>query len=129
MRLRATGVLVAALVLAGCGGGSSSPEDVVRAWSAALANGDSAAAARLFAANARLVAGDSVQRLKTYDDALALNTKFRCAGRVTRLTRTGGYVTAMLAVRRVSRCGRGEWGSVDVRVREGKIVELIQIGA
>ena len=101
----------------------------MRAWSDALADGDSAAAARLFAADARLVAGDSVQRLETYDDALALNSGFRCAGRAVHLTRTGGYVTAMLAVRRVSRCGRGEWGSVDVRVRNGRIVELIQIGA
>jgi hypothetical protein len=116
-------------VLVGCGGASASPEDVVRAWSDALADGNGEAAAKLFAANARFVAGDSERRLETYDDALALNTGFRCAGRVVRLTRTAGYVTAMLAARHVSRCGGGEWGSVDVRVRDGKIVELIQIGA
>jgi hypothetical protein len=130
VRCHGAALVLTAFVLAACGGSSSpAPKEVVRAWSDALDRGDSEAAAGLFEANARFVAGDSVQILKTHDEAVALNAEFRCAGRIARMARTAGYVTAMLAQRKAPGCGRGEWGSVDVRVRNGKIVELIQIGA
>ena len=42
-------LLLAALVLSGCGGGDPSAESVVRAWSEAVNTDDNAGAARLFA--------------------------------------------------------------------------------
>ena len=60
-------------LLAGCGGGKTSPASVVRAWSKALDAGDNQAAADLFAPGAQVIQGPVVTSLRTHADAVAWN--------------------------------------------------------
>ena len=128
----AIGVIAAALVLAGCGG-SESPEHVVRAWSKALNSGDNEAAGALFATNAKFVAGDYIEILRTRKQAVALNAGLGWCGPIVKLAAKGGDVTARfaLATRGTAPCDRrgGERGSVFFQIRDGKIVLFDQIGA
>ena len=124
MRLLPAIGVVAALALAGCGTSSSSPEAVVRAWSAALNRGDNESAADLFAADARIIQGDE-QRLHGHDDAVAWNASLPCSGRIVALEprRERVTVTFVLGDRTTSRCdGPGARARALVRVHEGKIV-------
>jgi hypothetical protein len=128
--LIAPAILVAALV-AGCGG-SQSPEQVARAWSKAFNRGDNSAAAGLFAANAKVIAGDSVRVLRDRPQAVAFNAGLPCAGRIIKLKTVGAEVTVTLALadRSTHQCrGVGERASVVLRIRDGKIVVFDQIGA
>jgi hypothetical protein len=127
--LTAAAIFVAALT-AGCGG-SQSPEHVVRAWSKAFNVGDNKAAADFFAADAKVIAGDSVRVLRNRDQAVAFNAGLPCSGRIVKLKTVDAEVTATFALadRATHQCrGVGERGSVFFRIREGKIVVFNQIG-
>jgi limonene-1,2-epoxide hydrolase len=123
--------LVSAVALAGCGGGSRSPESVVRAWSTALNAGDNEGAANLFARNAEVVQGADVFRLRTHQDAVAFNASLPCSGRIVAISTDGEDATAefVLGDRKTSRCdGPGQRAAAVFRVRHGKIVLWHQTG-
>jgi ketosteroid isomerase-like protein len=124
---------VLAIVAAGCGGGRKSPEEVVRAWSAAVNRGDDEAAAALFGPRVVFVAGDYQTVLRTRAQALRFNRALRWCGSIVRLARHGDEVMAQfsLASRPRGHCERGgrERASVAFTVRDGKIVFFDQVGA
>lgn len=103
-----------------------SPPAIVRAWSAALNRNDNAAAARLFAPNARIIQGPLDARLSTPQLALAFNASLPCAGRITRITVKGNRATAtfVLGHRPKHTCSatKGEKAAAVFVVRNGKIV-------
>jgi limonene-1,2-epoxide hydrolase len=130
MRLLVPAVFAAA-VLTGCGG-ARSPADVVRAWGKALNAGDNEAAARQFAADAKVVAGDSIRVLHNEQQAVAFNANLPCGGRIDDLEAVGAEVTAtiVLADRGNHRChGAGERAAIVFRVRDGRIALFNQVGA
>ncbi|MDQ5821017.1 MAG: nuclear transport factor 2 family protein [Actinomycetota bacterium] len=119
-----------ALVGAGCGGGESSPESVVRAWSSTLNAGDNEGAADLFAPNARIIQGGAEQRFRSRADAVAWNAGLPCSGRIVRIVSRADTVTAtfVLGDRETSRCDApGAKARAVVRVRGGKIVLWHQV--
>jgi limonene-1,2-epoxide hydrolase len=125
---------VAALTLAaGCGGDDEReaiPEEVVRAWSAALNAGDDEAAADLFAANATVSQPGYIAQLPTREDAVAFNRSLPCSGQIVELTTIGDQVTAtfLLGDRPASPCdGPGELVTAVFVVEDGKIVVWQQI--
>ena len=124
-------LIVLALVAAGCGGGQTTPEEVVRGWSAAVNRGDDEAAAGLFGSRVVFVAGDYRTVLRTHAQAVAFNRALRWCGPIVRLARHGGEVIAQFSLRTRGHCEGGgrERGSVAFRVRDGTIVEFDQIGA
>jgi limonene-1,2-epoxide hydrolase len=120
----------AAFALAGCGNASSTPESVVRAWSAALNKGDNETAADLFAPHARIVQGGDEQRFRGHADAVEWNASLPCSGRIVglRTRRERVTVTFVLGDRTTSRCdGPGAKARAIVRVRDGKIVLWHQV--
>lgn len=132
MRTLAVSTLLLVALLAGCGGGPSSAEGVVRAWSKAVNGGDNEAAARLFAPGARVVQGALVTRLETRAAAVAWNASLPCSGRIVELSSKGDTTTAtfVLGHRRTSRCdGPGQRARAVFRVDEGKIVVWHQLAA
>ena len=119
-----------ALIGAACGGGSTSAEGVVRAWSSALNAGDNETAADLFATNAEIVQGGAEQRFRNRADAVDWNAGLPCSGRIVRLETRGAEVTAtfVLGDRPTSRCdGPGAKARAVIRVRHGKIVLWHQV--
>jgi hypothetical protein len=122
----------ACAALAGCGGSQPppSPEDVVRAWSAALNSGDNEAAADLFAPNATVVQGDFYASLPTHADAVAFNEGLPCSGEIVELTAERNQVTAtfLLGDRQASRCdGPGQLATAIFVIEAGKIVVWQQV--
>ena len=84
MRLGA--ILLAAAALTGCGGhGSTSPESVARAWSAALDRNDNESAANLFADDAKIVQGGELD-LRDHAAAVQWNAMLPCGGTITSVT-------------------------------------------
>jgi limonene-1,2-epoxide hydrolase len=127
----ALGACLLALAAA-CGGGSRSPESVVRAWSRAIDADRNDAAADLFARGAEVVQGGQVTRLRTHADAVAWNAGLPCSGTIVALARSGDVVRAtfLLGDRRRSRCdGPGEQATAIFRVHDGKIVLWHQVDA
>jgi hypothetical protein len=122
---------VLTIVAAGCGGDHTTPEEVVRGWSAAVNRGDNEAAAALFGSSVVFVAGDYRTVLRTHSQALAFNRALRWCGPIVRLARHGDEVIAQFFLRTRGHCERGgrERGSVAFTVRDGKIVGFNQIGA
>ena len=121
---------VLALIGAACGGGSTSAEGVVRAWSSAVNAGDNETAADLFATNAEIVQGGAEQRFRTRADAVDWNAGLPCSGRIVQLQARGAEVTAtfVLGDRPTSRCdGPGAKARAVIRVRHGKIVLWHQV--
>ena len=126
----ASAALVVVLA-AGCGGGSPSPESVVRAWSKALNAGDNEGAADLFATGAEVVQGTSVVHFRSHSEAVAWNAGLPCSGRIVSLTRDGPTVSAtfLLGDRAASPCDApGQTAKAVFRIRDGKIVLWHQIG-
>ena len=114
-----------ASLAAGCGGGSASPESVVRAWSQSLNSDDNEAAARLFAPGAHVIQGGELLVLDDYGDALKWNAALPCSGRIVSIRTSGETATAtfLLGDRRRSRCdGPGQEATALFRVHDGKIV-------
>ena len=131
MRRPLAPLLAALLLLAGCGGGSASPESVVRAWSQSINSDDNEAAARLFAPGAEVIQGGRVVTLRTLAEALAWNRALPCSGKIVSISTKGEDATAtfLLGDREESRCdGPGSTATAIVRVREGKIVLWHQTG-
>jgi Domain of unknown function (DUF4440) len=126
-------LIVLAIAVAGCGGGSPKrPAEVVKAWSAAFNRGDEEAAAALFGPKAVFVAGDYQTVLRTREQVLAFHRAMVWCGPIVRLAPKGNEVEAQfsLASRPNAHCERGgrERGSVYFRIRRGKIVFFDQIG-
>ena len=122
-------MLLAASVLAACGGGAPSPESVVRAWSNAVNSGDNEGAAALFAPGAEVIQGRTFV-LDTEERALAFNASLRCSGEIVALESEGDTVRATfrLADRASSRCDApGARTTALFRVRDGKIVRWEQL--
>jgi hypothetical protein len=118
-------VLVILAVAAGCGGGSASPESVVREWSDALNAGDNERAADLFARGAQIVQGNSVVFLQTHADAVDFNSALPCSGKIVDLTTDDDIATAtfVLGDRRKTQCDApGQKAVAAFRVVHGKIV-------
>ena len=97
-----------AAILAGCAGSDapddpapvprrSADEQLVRAWSAALARDDFRAAAALFARGA-LIQQTRTFRLRTRRAALAFNLSLPCRGRVTRVEDEGDTSVAAFSL-------------------------------
>ncbi|MDX6477453.1 MAG: hypothetical protein QOG29_40 [Gaiellaceae bacterium] len=121
---------VLALIGAACGGGSTSAEGVVRAWSSAVNAGDNETAADQFATDAEIVQGGVAQRFRTRADAVDWNAGLPCSGRIVGLETRGAEVTAtfVLGDRPTSRCdGPGARARAVIRVRDGKIVLWHQV--
>jgi limonene-1,2-epoxide hydrolase len=121
---------LAVLALAGCGSDDPSPESVVRAWSEAVNSEDNAAAARLFAEDARVIQGTNVRRLRTFREARNWNAGLPCSGRILVLEVRGDIVRAtfLLGDRGATRCdGPGERAQAVFRVQRGKIVLWHQV--
>jgi limonene-1,2-epoxide hydrolase len=117
--------LVAAALLAACGGGPPSPESVVRAWSNRLNEGDNDGAAKLFAPGAEIVQSGRTLTLDTTAEARAFNAGLPCSGEIVALESRRDTVTAtfVLGDRDASRCdGPGAEVRTVFRVRDGKIV-------
>ena len=119
-----------ALIGGSCGGGSTSAEGVVRAWSSALNAGDNESAADLFAPNAKVIQGGADQHFRNRKDAVEWNAALPCSGRIVRIEARGDKVTAtfVLGDRPTSRCdGPGAKARAVIRVRGGKIVLWHQV--
>jgi limonene-1,2-epoxide hydrolase len=130
VRVLPLAALAAAALLAGCGGHKArSPEQVVRAWSAAINAGDDEKAADLFAPGAVVVQGIQIT-LTTHDDALQWNSGLPCAGYVQSVDVAGEQATAIfvLGSRPGHMCdGPGQKAAAVFTVHEGKIVLWHQI--
>ena len=96
--MRVAAVLAALAVLlaaAGCGGPSAtSPESVVRAWSAALNRNDNEAAARFFAIGAVIVQNGR-STFPNHADAVYWNAALPCGGVLLSLHHSGIDVVAV----------------------------------
>ena len=124
MRFPAFSALAVLALLTGCGGGSPSPESVVRAWSQSLNTGDNEAAADLFAPSAEVIQGRSFV-LETRQEAIAFNASLPCAGEIVELESEGDTVEAtfLLGDRETSRCDApGAQVRAAFRIHEGKSV-------
>src|SRR3954468_18336799 len=100
-----------------------SPPAIVRAWSHALNANDNAAAAALFAPQARVIQPGVDVRL-THRLALAFNESLPCGGRIAGETRKGNRVTVtfVLTQRPRHRCDApGQKAGAVFTVVRGKI--------
>jgi hypothetical protein len=125
LALLAALLLAILAVAAGCGGSSSSPESIVRAWSDALNEGDNERAADLFASGAEVVQGRDVFFLQNHADAVNFNTALPCSGKIVSVTTHEDTATAtfLLGDRKTSRCDSpGQKAVAAFKVVHGKIV-------
>jgi len=133
LRFPAALALLAVLALpAGCGGSSSSPESVVRAWSDALNAGDNERAASLFAEGAEVVQPGRVLFLRTHAQAVGFNSGLPCSGKIISMSTIGDTttVTFLLGNRKASRCDApGGRAVAAFEVHHGKIVLWHQLPA
>jgi hypothetical protein len=116
-------LLIVLALAAGCGGGSVSPETVVREWSDALNAGDNERAADLFARGAQIVQGSSVFFLQTHADAVDFNSSLPCSGRIVDVQTEEDTATAtfVLGNRPTSRCDApGQKAVAAFRVVQGR---------
>jgi SnoaL-like protein len=119
--------LLASLVLAAS---SASPAAVARAWSKDLNANRNAAAARLFAPNARVVQPGVDVRLTSRALAIGFNDALPCAGRITAIQVHGNraIATFVLGRRPKHHCtGVGAKAAALFVVRAGKIVLWKQV--
>jgi limonene-1,2-epoxide hydrolase len=117
-------VVAAALALTACGSSARSPEEIVRAWSAAINEDHNAEAGALFADGAKVIQNGELV-LRTRDEAVAWNASLPCAGHIESLARDGDDVSAtfVLGERPHHRCdGPGLRAAAVFRVKGGKIV-------
>jgi hypothetical protein len=140
VRFRAL-LLLATALLAGCGGGGGSkadtskpltPEQIVRAWSAALNRGDDRTAAALFADGAKIAQGDVAYTLLNKAGRFEFNSGLPCSGEIVDLHASGGEVTAtfQLGERANHRCDApGAKTTAVFTIRNGRIVAFRQLAA
>jgi limonene-1,2-epoxide hydrolase len=74
------------------------PAAIVRAWSKALDANDNAAAAKLFAPNARIVQPPLAGRLTSRQLAIEFNASLPCSGKIVRITTRGDRATAIFVL-------------------------------
>jgi limonene-1,2-epoxide hydrolase len=111
-------------------GQTASPAQVVRAWSKALNANDNAAAAALFAPNARVVQPGVDVVLTSRMLATAFNAALPCAGKIVAVTVHGerAVATFVLGHRPQHRCdGPGLKAAALFVVRHGRIVLWKQV--
>jgi hypothetical protein len=139
VRFRLLFLLCAALV-GGCGRGSgktdepkpATPEEIVRAWSAALNSGQDKRAAALFADGAKITQGDVEYTLINAAGRFEFNSGLPCSGQIVELHSTGAEVTAtfQLGERANHRCDAPGVDTTAVfTIRNGKIVAFRQLAA
>jgi hypothetical protein len=119
--------LLASLILATS---SASPAAVARAWSKALNANRNAAAARLFALNARVVQPGVDVRLTSRALAIGFNNALPCAGRIVAIQVRGNRATAtfVLGQRPKHHCSSpGVKAAALFVVRNGKITLWKQV--
>jgi limonene-1,2-epoxide hydrolase len=129
--------LAALLVMAVAGSGaataaraSASPDSVARAWSKSLNANDNAAAAALFAPNARVVQPGIEIILANRTLAIAFNDALPCAGRIVAVTVHGNRAVAtfVLGQRPKHHCTTpGVKAAALFVVRDGKITLWKQV--
>jgi limonene-1,2-epoxide hydrolase len=129
--MRLAAITLALLALTACGSHkTSSPGQVVRAWSAALDRNDSEAAGHLFADGAQVIQGD-VLTLATHADAVRWNAALPCGGVITLLEpRSNGQILAIfdLTDRPQHSCDApGTKAAAVFEVKNGKIVLWHQV--
>jgi hypothetical protein len=144
---RLAGALVVFVVAAGCGGGarhepstatvrfpspvSSSPENVVLAWSDALNHGLNENAAGYFALETTVVDEDGrVLVLHGRDEAAAFNASIACQGRIVGLSRRQYRVWAafILDQRGTFSCpAPGKMDTASFTVEGGRIVRFVDL--
>jgi hypothetical protein len=125
LQILAALTLVVLALLAGCGGRSTSPESVVRAWSDALNAGDNERAANLFAQGAEIVQPGHVLFLRTHAQAVDFNSGLPCSGKIISMSTMNDTATAtfVLGNRKTSRCDApGARAVAAFEVHRGKIV-------
>ena len=121
--------LVVVLLVAGCGG-SDGPEEVLRAWSRAVNEGDYERAGSLFAKDAEVVQGSRVLVFETTEEARRWNAALPCRARIVRAREDGDRVEASFLLRDradVPCDAPGAIARVVARVEDGKIVLWHQI--
>ena len=132
--MRRLPLVAAALIVAAVGvqaaSAATTPKSVVRAWSKALNSNDNAAAAKLFALNARVIQPGVNVPLTSRALAVAFNESLPCAGKILRITVNGNRATAtfVLGERPKHRCDApGMKAAAVFTVRRGKIVRWEQV--
>jgi hypothetical protein len=127
---RAVALLALGVVPGGCGGGgTASPEEVVRNWSEALNADDNDGAADLFASGAEVVQAGTSQRLSRHDEAVRWNAALPCDGKIVELDVDEDEVTAVfiLSDSNTMPCDApGAEVTALFTVRDGKIVRWEQ---
>jgi hypothetical protein len=127
---RAVALLALGVVLGGCGGGgTASPEEVVRNWSEALNADDNDGAADLFASGAEVVQAGTSHRLSRHDEAVRWNAALPCDGKIVELDVDEDEVTAVfiLSDSNTMPCDApGAEVTALFTVRDGKIVRWEQ---
>jgi limonene-1,2-epoxide hydrolase len=129
--MRFTLLVLLALALTACGGHKAqTPEQVARAWSAALNADDNAAAGALFAKDAQVIQGD-VTLLHTKDEATHWNSLLPCGGAIVGITKQATdevLVIFRLQERRFHVCdGPSDEAAAVMRVEHGKITLWHQV--
>ena len=125
MAARVAALALAAVAVAGCGGGEPSAEGVVRAWAESVRLGDAEAAGALFAPGAEVVDGDRTRVLATEAEAVRYVRREACAGEVVRIDEgDGATVEAEFDVRGATRCEGADREVALFRVEDGHITFL-----
>ena len=126
----AVALLALAVALGGCGGGgTASPEEVVRNWSEALNADDNDGAADFFAAGAEVVQAGTSYRLSRHEEAVRWNAALPCDGKIVELHVDEDEVTAVfiLSDSKTMPCDApGAEVTAIFTVRDGKIVRWEQ---
>ena len=107
-----------------------SPPAVVRAWSRALNANDNAAAARLFADEARVIQAPVFDVRVTFQGALLFNEGLPCGGTIIALQRHGNRVVATFRLKKRPQhacSGVGQKAAAAFTVVRGKIVRWEQV--
>jgi hypothetical protein len=122
------GSALAALILATAGcGGTGSPEEIVRAWSEAVNEGDNDRVAEYFAAGAAIVVDDQSVKLAGHAEARRFYASLPCAAEIAEIRTDGDRVTATFNLTqrypfRVCSARSDPREVAIVTVRNGKIV-------
>jgi limonene-1,2-epoxide hydrolase len=129
--VRIAALVLVVLAVAACGGHKAqTPQQIARAWSAALNRDDNKAAAKLFAKDAQVIQG-YVTVLHDGDAALQWNRLLPCGGTILNVTlqRTNQViVTFQLKERFGHRCDApGQEAAAIFRIEDGKIVLWHQV--
>ncbi len=142
---RAFAVLLAALTVAGCEGSEDKPEairtaseapaaeprsdeEVIHAWAAALTDGDTEAAAALFALPSVAENGALEIEIQNREDAVAFNESLPCGAELVRAEAENKLTIATFQLTErpgPGECGLGADGTAQTafEIEDGKIVE------